>query len=294
MIGAAPAAARGLPVRRDRGLRLLVWVFALMSFIAGLGAVGLRVVARTEAAWRRAAGATMTLEIPAEATPARLATVLALLKQTRGIVAARLLTPAETARLLQPWLGPGAQLDGLPLPHLIDLRADPAVAIDFPTLHRELASVAPEAKLDDERTPLAGPQRTARAFRIAFAACIAAGLVSMIPAALFAAGSAAHADRELIDVAHLLGAADRDIVRPFVVRALRLGLAGGVIGALAAAGVLVALARPAAAFLPTQSAAGGFAGWPNWLLLAAVAAAPGIAAALAAQAGLHRRLAALP
>jgi cell division transport system permease protein len=287
--------SRGLPLQWGGEMRLLLWAFALMTYVAGLGGVGLLAVGRNEAGWRRAAAATATLELPAETSQARLKTLLALLHQTRGVAAARLLTAAETARLLQPWLGPEAQLDGLPLPRLIDLRADPATAIDFPALHKELASVEPHAKLDDNQSWLAGMRRAVRPLRLVLAGCVAAGLIAIAPAAVFAADRAASVDWALIVLAHRLGADDRVITRPFALRSLWLGLAGGAIGGVAAAATLAALGAAAAAILESAPLVGlGSGDWRNWSILAAVALASGLIAATAAQAGLRRRLAALP
>src|SRR5260370_40141985 len=94
---------------------------------------------------------TMTVQAPAEASSARLETVLALLRQTKGIVSAQLLEPAETARLLEPWLGPKGPLDQLPVPRLIDLHIDPAGGLDLAALRHQLASVLPDSRLDDHR-----------------------------------------------------------------------------------------------------------------------------------------------
>ncbi|HTT79084.1 MAG TPA: hypothetical protein VMF86_05340, partial [Stellaceae bacterium] len=224
MIAAAwfGASARLLPWQRGGEWRLLLCAVALMAYVAALGAVGLRVIDRSAAHWQRAA-AVMTLEVPASASPARLKTVLALLRQTSGIAAVRLLSTAETARLLEPWLGPGAQLDGLPLPRLIDIHADPAAAIDFATLRRHLAAVVPHARLDADGSWRNAMRSALQRLRLVFGACLAAALAAIAPAALFAAGSAANADRALIEAAHLLGAADRDLTRPSALRALRVG-----------------------------------------------------------------------
>jgi cell division transport system permease protein len=287
------ASSRRLPWQPGGAARLLICAVALMAYVAALGAVGLRIVARSEARWQRAAGV-MTLEVPAEASPARLKTALALLRQTRGIAAVRLLTQAQTARLLRPWLGPGAQLDGLPLPRLIDLHANPAAAIDFAALREHLAAVVPGGKLDANGRRLDAMRGAARRLRIVLGACLAAGLAAIAPAAVFAAASAANADRALIEAAHLLGAADRDLIRPLALRALRMGLVGGAVGALAAAATLAALGPAAVLAQPPLPVGEALADWRNWAILAAVALVAGLIAAVATAAGLRRRLLHMP
>src|SRR5260370_15973743 len=55
------------------------------------------------------------MQPPAEPSAARTEMALAVLRQTPGIAGARLVDPAETKRLLEPWLGPSVPLDQLPL-----------------------------------------------------------------------------------------------------------------------------------------------------------------------------------
>src|SRR5207253_7412265 len=98
----------------------------------------------------QAVATTLTLQVPAETSKARLETVLALLRQTPGITDMHLLEPAETARLLEPWLGPGVPIDELPAPRLIDLRSDSGGGPDLSRLRSQLTTVVPEARLDDQ------------------------------------------------------------------------------------------------------------------------------------------------
>lgn len=289
-------AAPLLPLRRSHTMPLL-WAVALLTYIAGAGAVGVLAISRGEAEWRHAFAATMTVEVPADASPARLATVLALLKQTPGIAAVRPLTPAEEARLLKPWLGPGAQLDGLPVPRLIDLRIDAAGAVDVAALRDKLLSIVPDATLDDHATGLAGMRRAARRGKFVLATAIAVGLLAIVPAAIFAVSGAFAADRKLIELAHRLGATDRDIVGPFELRALGLGFAGGAAGALGGMLTVAELSRAAAVAAALKSASIGFVGpsdWRPWAIVAAIAAVAGLIAAAAARAGIARRVAEWP
>jgi cell division transport system permease protein len=276
-------------VRFGASSRLLLIAIVLMAYVAALGAAGLRVIDRSAAGGQRAGGI-MTLEVPASASPARLKTALALLVQTPGIATARLLTAAETARLLQPWLGPGAQLDGLPLPYLIDLHADPDAAIDFATLRERLAAVVPGAKLAGHGRWLGTTRGGVQRLRIVLGACLAAALAAIAAAAVFAAGSAANADRAFFETAHLLGADDRDLIRPLALRALRIGLIGGALGAVIAAATLAALGPASVLVQPALPVGEAVTDWRNWAILIAIAVAAGLLAAVAAAAGLRRRL----
>src|SRR5262249_17245079 len=135
---------RDLPLGRDEAMRFLPWVLALTAYVMGLGGIGLIALHATLHAAEDSLAATMTVQIPADGTRARLETVLARLRQTKGIASVQPLEPAETARLLEPWLGPKVALDQLPVPRLVDVHLDPASGPDLTMLRRQLASVLPE------------------------------------------------------------------------------------------------------------------------------------------------------
>src|SRR6266545_7988600 len=97
---------RELPLGPDGSRLFLPWLLALLVYLAGLGAVGLIVIDDTLRAAGQELATTLTLQVPAETSKARLETVLALIRQTPGVGSVHLLEPAETARLLEPWLGP--------------------------------------------------------------------------------------------------------------------------------------------------------------------------------------------
>ncbi len=108
MIGYRFGAWRELPLEIDQSGHLLPVIVAVLVYLAGLGGIGLIVLDDALRAFPEHALET-TLKavpgVPAEASNARLETVLALLRQTPGIQSVHLLEPAETARLLEPWLG---------------------------------------------------------------------------------------------------------------------------------------------------------------------------------------------
>jgi cell division transport system permease protein len=285
-------ARRDLPLGRDESARFLPWVVALMVYLAGLGGIGLIVLGGTLRAAQRSLGASLTLEVPADTSKARLATALATLQQTKGVVSAQVLPPAETARLLEPWLGPTVPLDELPVPRLIDLRIDPAAAPDLARLRQQLASVLPEARLDDQRPWLAGVRAGARRIETIVAAAIAGALALIALSAVFAVRSALLAHRSAVELVHLLGAADADIAGQFAIRSLALGLTGGAIGAAAALLTVVALGGAGGVVqLPAPISEIGIADWRVWAVLIGAAAAAGLIAMASAQVAVLRWLA---
>jgi cell division transport system permease protein len=289
------AARRELPLGRDESARFVPWVVALLVYVAGLGGVGLLVVAHTLRASGHALATAATLEVPADASNARLATVVALLRQTPGIQSVRLLEPAETARLLEPWFGPAVPLDQLPVPRLIDLRIDPDGKVDLATLRQQLASVAPNSRLDDHLLWPPGMPAAAHRVEGILAASIAMALLMIAASAAFAARAPLVSDRSVPGLLHALGARDADIARGFALRSLWQGLLGGVIGALAALFTIIAL-RSAGSIvqLPAPVDMDGVSDWRVWAILGGVAPAAGLIAMASAWAAVLHRLHLMP
>ncbi len=294
MTGYRLAGRRELPLGGDQFGRSLSCVVALLVYLAGLSAVGLIVLDDTLRASENALATTMTLQVPAEASNARLETVLALLRQTRGIVSVHLLEPAETARLLEPWLGP-VPLDELPVPRLVDLRIDPTGGTDLAALQRQLASVVPDARLDDHRRWPQGVHAAVRRIEGLLAASITVVSLLIAASAMFAVRAALIVDRSAVKLLHVLGAADTAIAHGCAVRSLRLGLLGGVIGAVAAVITILALSGAGSIVqLPAPIAINGLADWRVWGILTGVVPVAGLIAMASAWAAMLRRLAGMP
>jgi cell division transport system permease protein len=297
MIGARFGWARfDLPLGRDEAARFLPWIIALMVYLAALGGIALIVLDGTLGAAQRSLAATWTLQVPADISNARLETVLATLRQTKGIRSAQVLAPAQTARLLEPWLGSTVPLDELPVPRLIDLRIDPAAAPDLAPLRQQLASVVPEARLEDPRPWLAGVRAGAHRIESILGAAIAGALLLVALSAVFAVRSALLVHRSAVELLHLLGAGDADIAGQFAIRSLALGLLGGAIGAIAALLTVVALAGAGGVVqLPAPpgmtGAATGIADWRIWAVLVGGILAAGLIAMASAQVTVLRWLA---
>jgi cell division transport system permease protein len=276
------AAGRGLPLGPVAGARLLPWIFALMAYVAGLGSVGLAAIGDTMRGAEHSLAARLTLTVPAEASAARLQTILALLRQTPGIAAVHQLTPAETAALLEPWLGPSAPLAELPVPRLIDLRADPAARLDLSALRQHLAS-------------LVGRRRAAQRIAGVLAVVVAGALLLVVPAAVFATRMTLLAQQPAIELVHLLGAADRAITERFALRVLVAGLLGGALGGGGVLATILVLGNPSGIVgLPVPIVAAGLTDWRVWTIVLAVALATAAIATASAAAILLRRLALMP
>jgi cell division transport system permease protein len=284
-----------LPLRRDASGRFLPWIIALMVYLAAMGGVGLIWLSDTLSRWDASLSSALTVQLPADASQPRIETVLGALRQTNGVVSARLLQSDETAKLLEPWLGKSVPITDLPLPHLIDVQIDPRATIDFATLSKQLSTIIPNAQLDNSRSWVAG----IREFALRVEGVITAGVVVVtaliVTIIVFAARIGLAIHRTVIELLHLLGAQDAYIARQFQVHALALGLRGGIIGAAAAALTIVILG-PAGHLLelPVPVAAYGILGWRIWALLVVSGLAAGGVAMVTARVTVLRQLARMP
>ena len=281
--------ARALP--GDSSAPLLACMIALLGFLATLGGGALVLLGDDVREKSLSLGDALTLQIPASASTARIEMSLALLRQTAGIRSVRLLEPAETARLLEPWLGPAAATDTLPVPRLVDVTVEPHAAIDVAGLRQRLASIASGALLEDHRLALDGFRGAA--FRaealIALGLAAVAALGGALTLLMTRTRLALH--RATFELFHLIGAADGDLARPIQADALIQGLLGGAIGAVLA---VVALTAVGGAIAPVRLSASGFADWRLWGVAIAVALAAGLIATGGARIAVLRQLARMP
>jgi len=234
---AMPAGDRAIVPADSIAGRALVAVIAIMTFLAALtlGAVVLIRAAASE--WQSDVEREVTIQIKpvsgrnidADVSKAAdIATGLA------GVAGVRPYSRAESARLLEPWLGTGLTLDDLPVPRLIVVRIATDATPDLAALAKALTDQIPGASLDDHRGWIDRMRAMGRT-----AVAIGLGLLVLVLAATtlsvtFATGGAMAANRAIIEVLHFVGAKDAFIAAQFQRHFLLLGLKGGVIGGVAA------------------------------------------------------------
>jgi cell division transport system permease protein len=284
-------AAAPLPVGRFAGVALLPWLFALHVYIIGIAAAGLLLVHDAVQGTREALTSRLTVQVPAEASNARIQTMLAAIRQTAGVQSARLLTLEETARLLEPWLGTPLPVDELPIPRLIDVQPAAAATIDLAKLREQLASIDPEMRLDDHRGPVAALDAAALKLQIGLGAALAIATVLAVVLSIYATRNALLTGRSVTELLSLLGAPDRAIARPFVERLAVAALLGG--GIAVVAGLVTSLSF--AGLAPLLRLPGtGPADWRLWAILIGAALATAVIAGASALVTVQQRLARLP
>lgn len=280
-----------LPLRQDASGRFLPWIIALMVYLATTGGITLIWLGDALHDWSSVLASTWTLQVPAEASPARIGLTLAALRQTNGVVSARVLDATETAKLLEPWLGSAVPIDTLPLPKLIDIQIDPNIPVDLQTLHKQLDAIVPDAQLEDNGSWLGDMRKFARRIEGLIGLGVIVVTLLTVTIVVFTARIGLAIHHSVIELLHLLGAQDAYIARQFQVHALSLGLRGGVIGSVAAAVTVVALGPVRHIFmLPMPATTPGIFDWRFWLLLIVALLTAGGVAMVTARIAVSRQL----
>lgn len=242
--------------------------------------------------WRSALAQALTVEVaPRPDTEAQLARALQALRAMPAVASAEPLTREQIRRLIAPWLGEDALIDGLPLPALVDLRLKPGAAFDVEAAQRALTAAAPDARIDDHRGWRDSVVRIGWMATSLAGAMLAAVLVAAVSAVVFATRARLAVHRDHIEILHLMGALDRTIANEFALDAARLATIGGLLGLALAFAMMAGLAALAGTVdgvaLPMPSL--GVVDWAIVLLpLPAGALLAGVTAALAAHSVLRR------
>ncbi|MDB5410369.1 MAG: hypothetical protein JWL84_5281 [Rhodospirillales bacterium] len=298
-----PTPARQRPGRpldplleRDGSGRFLPWMIALMVYLAAIALAGMVALHGAVSRWDSALVGTLTVQLPTESAGA-LEKVLIQLRATPGVRSATPLDDAANAALLKPWLGDAVAVDELALPRLVDVRVDPAIPVDRGALEERLKSVAPGARVEDNRRWLDRVFDTVLAVEIVAGAIVALIAIATIISIVFATRTGLAIHHGTVEVLHLIGAHDGYIADQFQWQALRLGLRGGVIGLVPAVLTLLALGAIAgpASFGAGVDALPRFALGPfGWLLLLLLPPAAGLTALATARITVLRGLARMP
>jgi cell division transport system permease protein len=231
-----PARARNLsPIvpRASIAGRALVAVVAIMTFLASITTGAVLLVSASAAEWQSEVASEITIQVRPQAGRdiERDSTAVAeAMRGQPGIVEIRPFTKAESAKLLEPWLGSGLSLDDLPVPRVIVARVQPGTVLDLTALRSRISQVAPSASVDDHRAWIERMRSMTGATMFAGIGILALVIIATIISVSFATRGAMAANRPIVEVLHFVGAGDRYIANRFLRHFLRLGLQGGVIG----------------------------------------------------------------
>jgi cell division transport system permease protein len=225
--------------------RSLTLVITIMCFLASLTAGAVYMMNQSASDWLRGMASEVTVQVETKGrsdADKLVAEVTTFLSRQPGVARARALTTAEMQQLLEPWLGQSEALSTLPIPRLIAVELDRSSPPEFDVLRKALGANFAGATIDDHRRWQQQIRTITRSFALggfAILLLVGAATTAII---VSATKSAMASNRDIVEVLHFVGATDRFIAREFERHFLRLGVRAGVVGALWA--VLVFLAMP--------------------------------------------------
>jgi cell division transport system permease protein len=229
--------------------RSLTLVITIMCFLASLTAGAVYMMVQSAADWLRGMAGEVTVQVRYKdrASVDQLVTeVTAFLARQKGIAQARALSVADMEELLKPWLGDSEALNALPVPRLIAVEVDRTAPPDFDALRKGLAAAFPNVPgiaLDDHRRWQQQIRTITGSFALGGLAILLLVGAATTAIIVSATKSAMASNRDIVEVLHFVGATDRFIAREFERHFLRLGVRAGVVGAVWA--ILVFIAMPA-------------------------------------------------
>ncbi len=214
--------------------RSLTLVITIMCFLACLTVGTVHLIRESANGWLKDIASEVTVQVQAKDgadTDKTVQEVAKYLAQQSGISKVTVMTAAESAGLLEPWLGQIDDLGALPLPRLIALELDRAAAPDLDGIRTALSSQFQGTTLDDHRRWQQQIATITNSFALGGLFILA--LVGMATTAIIvsATKSSMASNREIVEVLHFVGATDRFIAREFEKHFLRLGVRAGLVGA---------------------------------------------------------------
>ena len=231
--GILPRFEAPLVPRHSIAGRALIAVVAIMTFLVSLTTGAVILVGSAASAWQSDVAREITIQVlpaPGRDVDATVEKAASVARAFPGIGDVRSYTKAESARLLEPWLGSGLSLDELPVPRLIVVKIARGAAPDIPQLRRMLATEVPGAVLDDHRGWI---ERMGTMAGTAVGGGVAVLLLMIAATVLsvsFATRGAMATNKPVIEVLHFVGARNAYIASHFQRHFWLLGLQGGAIG----------------------------------------------------------------
>lgn len=217
--------------------RALVFVIAIMTFLSCLTLGGVSLVRDTATLWQSQISREATIQIrPADGLDIEqaLADAARIAQGFAGVRSVRVVDRAATARLLEPWLGSGLDIDELPVPRLVVVTIDETSPPDFQAMRDVLKQQIATSSLDDHRTWVDRLVAMARMTVTIGVSVLALMLSATVLSVVFATRGAMAGNGHIIEVLHFVGAEARFIAAEFRRHFLMTGMKGAAAGGVGA------------------------------------------------------------
>jgi len=207
----------------------LMFVIAIMAFLACLTLGSVAIINQTATDWQSDISREVTIQIrPFDniemEMAIRSASKIAL--SYVGVAKVTVLNDDATAKLLEPWLGTGLNIEELPVPRLLTVTIENNMKPDFVAMRAELINNVPGASLDDHRNWVDRLNTMAWAMVMVGVAIFALVMAATILTVIFATRGAMAGNRDVVEVLHFVGADASFISNEFQHHFLQLGLKG--------------------------------------------------------------------
>jgi cell division transport system permease protein len=223
----------------------LMIVIAIMTFLACLTIGAVSLVQSTAATWQSQISTEATIQVrPVEGQDmeALLAQASAIAQGFSGVKSTRIIDRAATARLLEPWLGTGLDIDELPVPRLVIVTLDEASPPDFSAIRNALVKDVPGASFDDHRTWVDRLVSMARSTVLIGMAVLGLVIAATVLTVIFATRGAMAGNEHIIEVLHFIGAEQKFVARQFERHFFWTALKGALCGGALAMVIFLAVA----------------------------------------------------
>lgn len=216
----------------------LMCVIAIMAFLACLTFGAVSMVRATAASWQSEISRELTIQIKPDDNldmEAALNDARDLALTFAGTRDGQIIDREATARLLEPWLGEGLDLDELPVPRLVVVTIDERNPPDFADMRQALAEKIPQAFLDDHRTWVNRLVAMAETTALIGTGVLILVFSAMVLTVVFATRGALSGNRHIIEVLHFVGAEAGFVATEFQKHFLKISLKGSFAGGTLAA-----------------------------------------------------------
>ncbi|MEM9104234.1 MAG: ABC transporter permease [Pseudomonadota bacterium] len=215
----------------------LMFVISIMSFLACLTLGAVIMIQDTASSWQSQISREITIQIKPEPgidLEAELAKARDIALSFTGTTDATIIDTDATARLLEPWLGEGLDIDELPVPRLVIVTIDEASPPDFVGMRKALDESVENVFLDDHRTWVDRLVAMANTTVIIGLGVLALVFMATVLTVVFATRGALSGNHHIVEVLHFVGAEASFVAAKFQRHFFLIALKGALAGGLAA------------------------------------------------------------
>lgn len=218
--------------------RSLMFVISIMSFLACLTLGAVIMVQDTANSWQSQISREITIQIKPEEgldLDAELIKARDIALGFSGTNEATIVDNAATARLLEPWLGEGLNIEDLPVPRLVIVTIDESSPPNFAEMRAALDAAVANVYLDDHRTWVDRLVTMANTTVFIGLSVLLLVFMATVLTVIFATKGALSGNHHIVEVLHFVGAESSFVASHFQKHFFLIALKGALAGGLAAA-----------------------------------------------------------